>query len=211
MNGHVMTTGWLRILPLVFVVACLLPGLASADGSKDDGAQDDAAEVDVEVRVQLVSELKVIRDSGGGVVVSAEKSFVGDPSPGGPVDNMGHIRLITDLCIGGLAFDFPNGSGFRGQAGAIYGTATSATGDVLGVQPFVRHPGGVTTFGSLSGLNGSASAPPLVVSRGGNGFCHGLHDFFVGLGTRWDLTLPGQPRFAAPGNYSIPVTVIIIP
>lgn len=211
---HVMTRTvgrrCLRLLLAGVIAVCAAPAAVQAqDPAGENGAKPD---VQVEVQVQLTAQLKVLTPSGGGQLSTGGTGFVGDPSPSGPTDNMGRIRLFTDHCVGGVAFDFPKLGGIRPSPGAWYGAATGRNkGHTLGVQPFVRHARGVQSYGSLSAMNGAANDRPLFVPGPGAGFCNGAHDFFVGLATRWDLTLPGQPRFAEPDTYRIPVTAVIVP
>ena len=195
---------------LLLLLGCLAAGPAVAeDAGPERETEATEADVDVTLKVQLVAQLKVVNASGAGTVSTSERGFVGDPSPAGPVENMAHIRLITDRCVGGVAFDFPRISGLRPGGGGWYGAATGrARGYTLGVQPFVRSAAGVRSFGSLSAMRGAGRDRPLMV---GGRFCNGAHDFFVGMVPRWDLTLPGQPRFAPPDRYRIPVTATIVP
>jgi len=224
MTEFAKAVSWRSLWHLGLVMGMVLAasGHAMAEGSsaqgdpaktetpkQPDGTQ---ADVDVTIKVQLAAQLKVVEAAGSGTISTGGTGFVGDPSPSGPTANMGRVRLFTDHCVGGVAFEFPRIAGIRSSPGAWYGVATGRNkGYSLGVQPFVRHAWGVQSYGSLSAMNGAASNGPLFVPGPGSGFCNGAHDFFIGLATRWDLTLPGQPRFAAPDTYRIPVTAVIVP
>ncbi|SEP23744.1 hypothetical protein SAMN04490248_1486 [Salinihabitans flavidus] len=169
------------------------------------------SEAEIKVVVQSIAQLQVITGSSTTIMTDNTLTAAGDPSPLGGTSGMGHLQLSTNYCIGGIEFDFPTVTGIRGNPSAYYGAAEGlSTTNTLGVQPFVRFPTGSLSFGSLPALSGRATDAPLSASGLTYGLCDGTYDIFIGLVTRWDLTLPPEPMFAVPDTYRIPVTATIV-
>lgn len=192
----------IRCVALAAAVATILaaPATAQATGASQVG-----------IVVQSTAQLTVIDSSSSTAVTNNTVTTAGSTALTGSTAGMGHLRLVTDTCIGGIEFDFPRVTGLRGNPSAFYGKAVGqGSGNTLGVQPFVQLPTGSLSFGILSGMNGQDADAPLSASGATYGLCSGAYDIFVGLATRWDLTLPGEPMFAAPDTYRIPVTATIV-
>ncbi|WP_397543756.1 hypothetical protein [Roseovarius salis] len=188
----------------------ILSGLAVASLS---ATQAGAVEhVNIDVVVQEIAVISVVEDSASTTVTDSSPTYAGDPSPVANTDDMAHLELMTNYCVDGVEFEFDTVSNIRPDPGAFYGQAVGqSTGNTLGTLPFVRYASGVATFGNFLTLNGSPVDAPLTVSGTTGGFCGGVHDIYIGLVTRWDFTLPGEPHFAAPDTYTIPITATLSP
>jgi len=168
---------------------------------------------EVEVVVQSIAQLTVVEGSATTIVDDTTLTTAGDPNLLAGTGGMAHLQLSTNYCVDGLEFDFPTVTGVRGTPSAFYGAAEGlSTENTLGVQPFVRFPdtSGLLGFGNLAALSGNTSDAPMTAAGVSFGLCDGTYDIFVGLATRWDLTLPGEPMFAAPDTYRIPITATIM-
>lgn len=175
-------------------------------------AATESGEVELRVIVEEIAVLETVVQSVSVDMTDSGPTVAGSASALGPTDGMARLRLVTNYCIDGLQFDFPTATGLRPSPAAYYGAATGiATGHTLGVQPFLRYDAGLKSFGSLLALDGRATDAPLTVSGSSGDFCNGVHDLFLGAVSRWDLTLPGEPVFAAPDTYRIAISATIIP
>jgi hypothetical protein len=166
------------------------------------------------VHVAEIAQLNIVTNNATVNMVDVNTTVLGTTDVLQPPTGMGQITLTSNYCIGGITFDFATVTGLRVNPTRIYGAAIGdVTGDILGVQPFLRTAtsSGLQSFGNLIGLAGSTTNAPLVLSGASNGFCNGVYDIFAGLVTRWDLTLAPGPLFAAPDTYVIEITAEIIP
>jgi len=171
-----------------------------------------AENVNINVVVQEIAVISVVEGSASTTITDSSPTFAGDPSPVADTDDMAHLELMTNFCVGGVEFDFDTVTNVRPDPGAFYGQAIGQTnGNTLGTLPFVRYATGVQTFGNFINLDGSPVDAPLSVSGVSGNFCAGVHDIYIGLVTRWDLTTPPEPVFAAPDTYTIPITVTLSP
>jgi len=168
----------------------------------------DPALVEIKVAVQEIAVLSVIEGSASTTMNDPNPTFVGSTDLFGPSTGMAQLELATNFCVG-LQFDFPTVLGIRPSPIRFYGQAEGlGNSNTLGVMPFVRLENMVLSFGGLSGSNSNA---PISLSAASGGLCDGYYDIFIGLVTQWDLTLMGEPMFAEPDTYRIPITVSLVP
>ena len=171
----------------------------------------DPSVMEISIEVQEIAVLTVIDQNVSTVMDDPFPTSVGDPASFFPTPEMGRLELATNYCVG-LQFDFPTVLGIRPNPTRFYGQAVGlSTSNTLGVQPFVRVENFALNFGNALNLSGSGNDAPLSLSAATGGLCYGLYDIFVGLVTQWDLTLTGEPIFAAPDTYRIPITVSLVP
>jgi hypothetical protein len=195
----------IRCVALAAAVAAILAAPATAQAT---GAEE------VKIVVQSTAQLRVIDGSATTAMTDETVTTAGSTAPGGSTAGMGHLQLSLDYCIGGIEFDFPTVTGIRGNPSAFYGAAVGlSTGNTLGVQPFVRVPdsptSGLLAFGNLGALGGRENDAPLYTG-GALDLCDGTYNLFLGMVTRWDLTLPPQPMFAGPDTYRISIEATIM-
>lgn len=171
-------------------------------------------DIDLDVVVELIAELEAIDGPNTVVIFDSQSSDWPEPPSGG----LGRLQLSTDFCITSLTIDFPRVSGLRGDFSSLhYGRAVGqTTGNTLGVKPYIMVDSRLAIHGSADAQLPGGPDAAVTLSGLSNDLCPepdgpGVYDIFVGLITRWDLTLPAEPRFAAPDTYSIPITVSIIP
>lgn len=192
---------------IAFSAAALVAVLAAPASAQT------TANAEIEVVVQSIAQLEVIEGSATTIMDDTTLTTAGDPNPLAGTGGMAHLQLSTNYCVDDVAFDFPTVTGIRGNPSAFYGAAVGLNNsNTLGVQPFVRFPStsGLLGFGNLGALGGRAADAPLETSGVSFGLCDGTYDIFVGLATRWDLTLPPEPMFAAPDTYRIEITATIM-
>ncbi|MBK5942661.1 hypothetical protein [Halorhodospira halophila] len=180
-------------------------------------AAEDAV-VEIDVTVEEIAVLDVIRSQGSMVIDDDSDTFMGTPSSDGSVFSGGDlavIRLSTNYDVGAIQVDFERQSGFRQPDPSTYfGVAKgNNTDNTLGVWPQIANwddesqniPSGGGSMTSHSGsdvpLNHDRDAP----------FGNGQHYFALGVSTNWDRTLPEEPEFAAPDTYNIELTATVIP
>jgi hypothetical protein len=171
----------------------------------------DPAIVEIKVEMQEIAVLSVIEGSASTIMDDANPTFVGTTNPLGPLTGMAQLELATNFCVG-LRFDFPTTVGIRPHPIEHYGQALGLVNDnTLGVMPFFHVGNWTGIFGGSTPLSGSASNAPMTLSAGTGNLCKGYYDIFLGLVTQWDLTLIGEPMFAEPDTYRIPITVTLVP
>lgn len=207
-----MQAKYFRFSTLAAAIACL-GGTALAN----------PAEVTINITVEPIAVLDVVE--GSATVIMGSSDRVGYPMP---TNELAHVQLSTNFCVAGIKVDYPRVTGLRGGfPNQWYGEATGlVTTNTLGVNPYafigtgtLAHGGFVstlldTTIDPSLPLPGAAANLPLSISGGSAGLCspaNGTFDIFLGVVSRWDLTLPPEPVFAAPDTYRIPLTVSIIP
>jgi len=168
--------------------------------------------VEIKQEVQEIAMLSLEDGSVSTIMDDPNPTSVGDPSAFGPTPGMAQLELATNFCVG-LQFDFPTVQGIRPYPVRNFGQAVGlGNGNTLGVQPFVRIGSSwANNFGDTANLSGSTSDAPISLSAQSGNLCDGYHDIFLGLVTQWDLTLNGEPIYAEPDTYRIPITVSLLP
>jgi hypothetical protein len=192
--------------------------LASLLAAHSVAATADPEIVDLEVIVEPIAILEVIKQST--TVLISDTQLAGWPAP---LANLGRIRLSTNFCITAVVLDFPRVTGIRGFPSHYYGKATGlSTGNTLGVNPFAVSTG-IQAHGGVGWMFAPSNAPlpggtnkPLTLSGSSNDFCPepggaSIFDIYLGVVSKWDLTLPSEPHFAVPDTYRIPITATITP
>jgi hypothetical protein len=175
-------------------------------------AAQNTGEVIIKVNVEEIAVLQTTVQSATVTLTDTSTGVAGSANVFAPTTGMAQFTLLTNYCIDSIDFDFPTVTGVRTNPAAYFGAATgTATGNTLGVLPYVRYDTGITTFGPLASLSGRMTDAPLNVSGSSGGFCEGAHDIFIGAATRWDLTIPTEPLYALADTYRLPVTATIIP
>lgn len=200
------------LTPSAAALSVLSLGLAAPAAAQNITHAPDPATVDIMVEVQEIAVLSVVDGSASTIMDDPNPTSVGDPNSVQPTPGMAQLELATNFCVG-LEFDFPTTVGIRPNPLEYYGVAEGVNNqNTLGVQPFVRVANNAFSFGDVFNLTGSDTDAPLMVSSGsGGGLCDGYYDIFIGLVTQWDLTLNGEPMFAEPDTYRIPITVSLVP
>lgn len=204
-----------------FVVAlAVFSSPTVGQASKNITYSPNPAEVTIEIEVQEIAVLSVEDGTGHVTIDSFERG--GFTVPTDP-NELARISLSTNFCIGSIEVDFQRVTGLRGgDPNAWYGQAIgNANQNTLGVAPYMLTPLQAVFFGGIGnpfGLPGNPVAgganEPLTTSGVSAGVCspaNGVFDISLGAITKWDLTLPSQPLFAAPDTYTIPLMVSIIP
>ncbi|MCG5527332.1 MULTISPECIES: hypothetical protein [Halorhodospira] len=180
-------------------------------------AAEDAV-VEIDVTVEEIAVLDVIRSQGSMVIDDDSDTFMGNPSSGGSVfsgEDLAVIRLSTNYDVNAIEVDFDRLDGFRQPDSSTYfGVATGTTlGNTLGVWPQIANWDNDTQnipSGGSSMTTHSGSDEPLTHDTGAP-FGNGQHYFALGVSTNWDRTLLGEPEFAAPDTYNIELTATVIP
>ncbi|WP_201168198.1 hypothetical protein [Halorhodospira halophila] len=182
--------------------------------------------VEVAVTVEDVAVLEV-GEASGSILISDNLRTGWLPDP--DADEPGQIRLATNFCVDAIRIDFPRSDAFRDAGGDFFGEALGiSTGHTLGVVPVAAVPdpaGGGVNFQAFGGTSQLFGVPPEAPLRGGadtpfevNGhaatggdFCAGIHDVYLSVVGKWDVTLPDEPTFADPDTYRIELTATILP
>ncbi len=165
------------------------------------------ATVTVDIEVEEIAVFELIENPELLVVTDPERAQLGT-TPFDVPEEMAQFLLRSNFCPASVDFEFDTVTDIRGGDGRHYGAA-KRDGTTLGTLPFVRSGGTLQSFGDPTDVAGSADPAPLAFSLSAATNCNGERDFFVGAVTRWDLTREGEPEFAAPGVYVLPVTATI--
>lgn len=201
----------LRFLSPAAALAALTQGLAMPLTAQNITHDPDPALVEIQVAVQEIAVLSVVDGSASTVMDDPDPAAVGDPSSFVPTSDMAQLELATNFCVG-LEIDFPTVLGIRPHPISYYGQAIGiGNSNTLGVQPFYRVENSAGNFGNTTNLSGSSVDAPMSLSAATGNLCDGYYDIYLGAVTQWDLTLPGEPLYAEPDTYRIPVTVSLVP
>lgn len=191
-----------------------------------------AADVEVHILVEDIAFLVVENDTGNMIIDDGSDTAMGHPSSGGSLLNINSpadyalVRLNTNHNISYVQGDFDTvdnirnighvdwpadtavHSGIYQWFGKAIGQSDSQT---LGVYPFLATVNeGTGALGTLHWHND----PPLVPQDGdlrSSAYGNGTHLIAVGVAGQWANTLVGEPIFAAPQTYVIPITLTIVP
>lgn len=189
-------------------------------------------EVTIEVLVQQVTVLSVQKGQGSMIVDSPPANggnFMLPTSTQMDAVNINEagadipvVRLETNVPISSLHLDFPRRNGFnRGcsesnPGATFFGEAVLLGGNpgnpahVLGVWPQMARV--INTIGDLGPRVQHNCGNAVLTFTEGAPYQNGIHDFAVGVSTRWDNTLQDSGNlFAPPGVYEIEMSLIVVP
>lgn len=181
----------------------------------------DLTTLDVNIVVEEIAILLVLDAEGGMVIDDGSVTIMGNPSSQGSVldtidGDYAVVALLTNVCLDTVLVEFVRASDFRNTApGSFLGVATGQdSGNLLGVWPRAFR---------VDNLNGNLIQPGFahegvdddLVVRGPDGadhqFCNGVHRIALGVTAGWDTTSPGEPEFAVPDTYVIPLVGTLVP
>ena len=198
----------------------------------------DPAVMDIDVVVQEIALLEVIKSDGQMVIDDNSDNTMGNPTSalgtptGGPVNSdpsvYAQMRLSSNFDVESITVNFPRTNNIRRREDAAWpaNTATfngtgfdwfgvaegAATTNTLGVFPQAIPFDGTTVTAANIFYHDFAGNGPITITGPASGdIPAGIQLYALGVSTNWTRTLVGEPVLALADTYSIQLEATITP